>query len=176
MRRGIYVLPSAKCHGVPRTRVKDSPEDDGHEEWVGSDGGVEKAVEGTKGARPAVEEDRVTFQGIAGCVDGGEEHVETYSPVGQPGEVAEALADFCAVAMSAAPAPDEEDAGEDVEGDGAAEDGVGKGREKPGGFVDVGTVSRRIDVEEVVEGAVSQSVQHFERLHALGLAVAVSRV
>lgn len=126
-------------------------------------------MEGAKGARPAVEEDRVALKCIAGCVDGGKEHVETDSPVRQPGEVAEAFADFCAVAMSAAPAPDEEDAGEDVEGDGAAEDGVGKGREKPGGFVDVGTVSRGIDVEEVVEGAVSQSVQHVERAPRFGL-------
>lgn len=111
----------------------------------------------------------MALQCIAGRVDGGEEHVETYSPVGQPGEVAEALADFCTVAMSAAPTPDEEDAGKDVEGDGAAEDGVGEGREKPGGFVDVGTVSRGIDVEEVVEGAVSQSVQHVERAPRFGL-------
>ena len=71
------------------------------------------------------------------------------------------MADLGAVAMGAAPAPDEEDAGEDVERDGAAEDGVREGREKPGGFIDVGVVAGGIDVKELIEREVFELV-HFD--------------
>ena len=70
-------MPTREGHGVPGTGVEDAPEDDGYEEWVGGDAGVVETVEGAKGSRPAVEENRSAGEGIAGCVDGGDEHVET---------------------------------------------------------------------------------------------------
>ncbi|XHF98292.1 hypothetical protein AWENTII_001848 [Aspergillus wentii] len=94
-------------------------------------------MEDTQKARPAIEKHRTTGQGIAGRVDGGEAEIETQTPVGEPGEVAEGLADLVAVAVGAIPAPDKEDSGEDVEGDEGAEDGEDERRKKPGGFVEM---------------------------------------
>lgn len=59
-------------------------------------------------------------------MDGGDEEVEPHAPEIQPGEEAEGLADGGGRAMCGVPAPDEEDAEEDVDGDyqsQAAEDG-----------------------------------------------------
>ena len=88
-------------------------------------------------------------------MDARDEKVKPQTPVGQPGEVAEGLADADGVVIvGAVPAPDEEDGGEDVEGDGAAEEGQRDGRQEPGGFKGVGGVQRRVGADQAEEGSV----------------------
>lgn len=74
-----------------------------------------------KDTRAAVEQDGAARPRIAGCVEGRDEEVEGQAPVGQPGEVAEGLADGAGVIVGAVPGPDDDDGGEDVEGDQGAE-------------------------------------------------------
>lgn len=78
-------------------------------------------MEHAKHPRPAVEEDGAAGPRIAGCMDRGNEEIEAQAPVGQPGEVAEGLADGDRVIVGAVPGPDDDDGGEDVEGDEGAE-------------------------------------------------------
>lgn len=105
--------------------MQNCPENDRHEEWKRRDGRIVETVEGAQATGPAIEQHRATGQRIEGGVDACENVVEAQTPVCQPGEVAEGLADSCAVAMSAVPAPDEEDGHEYVERDRTAENGVG---------------------------------------------------
>lgn len=63
-----------------------------------------------------------------------EKLVKAQSPVCQPGEVAEGLANCDAVAVGAVPGPDHDDGGEDVQCDQAAQTGEDGRGEEPGGF------------------------------------------
>lgn len=150
--RGTYIGPPVERRAIPRPGVEDGPEDDGHQERVRGDGGVEQAVESAQASGPGVEEDRPASAGVAGGVDAGDQVVEAQTPVGQPGEEAEALADGVAIAMGAVPAPDEEVDEEDVEGDEAAEAGEREGRQQPGGLEVVTLVERGIGAHQRVEG------------------------
>jgi hypothetical protein len=54
-------------------------------------------------------------------MDGSEKHVKSQTPICQPSEEAEGLADHIAFIVGSVPAPDGENAGEDVEGDQTAQ-------------------------------------------------------
>lgn len=81
-------------------------------------------------------------------MDGCDEEVEPQTPVGQPGEVAEGLADGDGVIMCAIPGPDDDDGGEDVEGDEGAQSRESGWREEPGCFEVVVRVEGWVDAEE----------------------------
>lgn len=109
-------------------------------------------MQGAQASRPGVEEDGAAGARIADGMHAGDQVVEAQAPVGQPGEVAEALADGGAIAMSAVPTPDEEVGEEDVEGDEAAQSGERQGRQKPGGLEVVMVVERGINAHQRAEG------------------------
>lgn len=103
-------------------------------------------MQGAQASRPGVEEDGAASARIADSMHAGDQVVEAQAPVGQPGEVAEALAD------GGVPTPDEEVGEEDVEGDEAAQAGERQGRQKPGGLEVVMVVERGINAHQRVEG------------------------
>lgn len=112
------IRPGVELDGEPGTIVKDDPIDDGDEERVCDDGGVEQGVEGLQRTGEAVEE-RAAADGVGQSVDGGEEKVERDAPVREDGEVREREADCRATAqgvVGAGPADDEESGDEGVEG------------------------------------------------------------
>ncbi|GMF73602.1 unnamed protein product [Aspergillus oryzae] len=149
-----YIRPGIKSHVEPR-RVQNRPENDRHEKWERRDSRIVETVEGAQATGPAIEEHRATGQRIEGGVDACENVVEAQTPVCQPGEVAEGLADSFAVAMGAVPAPDEEDGHEDVERNRTAENSVGQWWEEPGGFEAVLTVKGWVCAHKAVEGGKS---------------------
>ena len=151
-RENTYIRPPSKGYTIPWPGVEDGPEDDGDQERKRGDGGIEQAMEGAQSSWAGVEEERAAGASIAGRMDAGDKVVEAQTPVGQPGEVAEALADGGAIAMGAVPAPDEEVGDEDVEGDESAERSEGQRRQQPGGFEVVTMVKRGIDAHQRVEG------------------------
>lgn len=112
-----YIRPTRKDLLVKRRTKQDRPKDDSHQERECRDGRVQQTMQDAKHPRPAVEEYRATSPRIAGCVDSRDEEVETQAPVGQPGEVAEGLADSDGVIVGAVQGPDGDDAGEDVKSD-----------------------------------------------------------
>lgn len=67
--------------------------------------------------RPLLKQHRAPRPRITSRMNRREEMVKAQSPVCQPGEVAERLADGGGVIVGAIPAPDEEDRREDVQGD-----------------------------------------------------------
>lgn len=67
-------------------------------------------------------------------MDGRNQEVKAQAPIGQPGEVAEGLADGGGVVVGAIPNPDEDDRGEDVKGDEGAESCEESWGQQPGGF------------------------------------------
>jgi len=108
-------LPAVISDSVPGTVVEDGPVDDGDEERVGDDGGVEEAVESLERAREAVEEGSGR-QRVGEGVEGGDDEVEGEAPVGENGEVGEFVADGGAAGVACAGLADDEEAGdEDVE-------------------------------------------------------------
>lgn len=98
----------------PRRPEQDSPKDDSNEKRERGDSRVEQAMQSAQSPRPAIEEHRATSARIAGCVDSSKKKIEAQTPVCQPGEVAERLADLAARAVGAVPGPDDDDRREDV--------------------------------------------------------------
>jgi hypothetical protein len=109
-----YIRPAGEGFLVERRLKEESPENDSYQEWVTGDSRVQQGVESTTETWPAVEEHGASCPRIAGCVNGREQEVEAQTPVGQPGEVAEGLADRNAITVGAIPCPDDDDGGEDV--------------------------------------------------------------
>lgn len=72
-------------------------------------------------ARPAIEEHRAARPCVEGCMDGGDQEVESQTPVREPGEVTEGFANCDTVIVRAVPDPDDNYGGEDVEGDETAQ-------------------------------------------------------
>ena len=64
-------------------------------------------------------------------MDCGEKKVEAKAPIGQPGEIAERLADPNAIIVGAIPNPNDDDRGEDVEGNECAQTCQNCGRQQP---------------------------------------------
>lgn len=112
-----YIRPTREDLLVKRRTKQDRPKDNSHQERERRDSRVQQTMQDAKNPWPAVEEYRATSPRIAGCVDSRDEEVEAQTPVGQPGEVAEGLADGDGVIMGAVPGPDGDDAGEDVKSD-----------------------------------------------------------
>lgn len=77
--------------GEPWRSIQNYPVDDGHEEGVNHDGGVERRMEGLERPGEAIEEGTAGPR-VGEGVQGGEEEVETEAPVGDGGEVAEGVA------------------------------------------------------------------------------------
>ena len=109
------LLPGLIGGIVPWSFVEDGPVDDGDKERVGCDGGVVERVKGLERARETVEE-RAAGEGVGEGVGGGEEEVESQSPVGEDSEVGELGADGAAAGGGLAGLADNYEAGdEDVE-------------------------------------------------------------
>lgn len=104
-------------------------------------------MQGAQRTRQSVEEHGAPCACVTCGMDRRDEIIEAQTPVREPGEVAEALANRVGVAVGAVPAPDEKDGDEDVEGDEGAEESEGERREEPGGFVAVAGVEGGVDAE-----------------------------
>lgn len=116
------ILPSRVLQREPVAREQHDPEDNGDEEGVDDDGGVEERVQRLQRAREPVEQ-RAALEGVGQGVDGGDKEVEGYAPEGDDGEVGELAAGGRAPAegvMRARPADGEEERREAVEGLAAA--------------------------------------------------------
>lgn len=142
-----YIRPSLKSPRIPRRLKQNRPEYDRHEKREGGDGGVENGMQGAQRTRQSVEEHGAPCACVTCGMDRRDEIIEAQTPVREPGEVAEALANRVGVAVGAVPAPDEKDGDEDVEGDEGAEESEGERREEPGGFVAVAGVEGGVDAE-----------------------------
>lgn len=88
-------------------------------------------MEHATSAWPTVEQHRAPRACIQSRMDRSEEVVESQTPVRQPGEVAERLANLDTVIVDAVPGPDEDDRREDVQGDQATETGEDGGGHEP---------------------------------------------
>lgn len=94
-------LPGVEGLGVPGVLVEDGPVDDGDEEGVRHDGGIEERVESLEGPREAVDE-RLALNSIGEGVERREEEVEEEAPVREDGEVGELVANTRAAFRGAA--------------------------------------------------------------------------
>lgn len=94
---------------------EEGPVDDGDDDGVDDDGGVEERVQGLQRARERGEQ-RAAGAGVGEGVQGGDGEVEAQAPECEDGEVGKGLDDLVAAAVlvaGAGPADDEEAASED---------------------------------------------------------------
>lgn len=97
---------------------------------------------------PAAEESGAARPRIPGCMDGGDQEIKPQSPVCQPSEVAERLADGAAVPVGTVPRPDDDDGCEDVEGDQRAQTREDGGGQEPRGLEEMTIIVCWVDAEE----------------------------
>ena len=104
------VLPGAEARVEAPPAVQRRPVDDGDDEGVDDNGGVEERVQGLQGTGKGVEGGAVgTAEGVGGCVEGGDEEVEGDAPEGEDGEEGEGAGDGAAAVVGAGAAVDDAD-------------------------------------------------------------------